>query len=147
MGREILPASFSARTSAVQVAHHLGTKYREGFIKNRYIGRTFIMPGQAERAQSVRRKLNAIDLEFDSSFDESLDFVDTIVALDDPPGSVGVAYSIHIVTRFYIEVSASRRPSEAVATAMARVRAPCRARFPNAKGNGGAIWPWRNNTG
>jgi amidophosphoribosyltransferase len=48
----------------VQVAQHLGVKYREGFIKNRYIGRTFIMPGQAERAQSVRRKLNAIDLEF-----------------------------------------------------------------------------------
>ena len=48
----------------LQVAYHLGVKYREGFIKNRYIGRTFIMPGQAERVQSVRRKLNAIDLEF-----------------------------------------------------------------------------------
>jgi amidophosphoribosyltransferase len=46
------------------VAYHLGVKYREGFIKNRYIGRTFIMPGQAERLQSVRRKLNAIPLEF-----------------------------------------------------------------------------------
>ncbi len=46
------------------MAWELGIKYREGFIKNRYIGRTFIMPGQAERAQSVRRKLNAIDLEF-----------------------------------------------------------------------------------
>ena len=53
-----------SRTSAVQVAHHLGVKYREGFIKNRYIGRTFIMPGQEERRKSVRRKLNAIDLEF-----------------------------------------------------------------------------------
>ena len=42
----------------------LGVKYREGFIKNRYIGRTFIMPGQEQRAKSVRRKLNAIDLEF-----------------------------------------------------------------------------------
>jgi amidophosphoribosyltransferase len=48
----------------VQVAHHLGVKYREGFIKNRYIGRTFIMPGQAERSRSVRHKLNAISLEF-----------------------------------------------------------------------------------
>jgi len=48
----------------VQVAHHLGVKYREGFIKNRYIGRTFIMPGQKEREKNVRRKLNAIDLEF-----------------------------------------------------------------------------------
>jgi amidophosphoribosyltransferase len=48
----------------MQVAHGLGVKYREGFIKNRYIGRTFIMPEQSERRASVRRKLNAIDLEF-----------------------------------------------------------------------------------
>jgi amidophosphoribosyltransferase len=60
----VIPIPDTSRTSAVQVAHHLGTKYREGFIKNRYIGRTFIMPGQAERAKSVRHKLNAIDLEF-----------------------------------------------------------------------------------
>jgi amidophosphoribosyltransferase len=60
----VIPIPDTSRTCAVQVAHHLGVKYREGFIKNRYIGRTFIMPGQAERAQSVRRKLNAIDLEF-----------------------------------------------------------------------------------
>ena len=60
----VIPIPDTSRTSAVQVAHHLGTKYREGFIKNRYIGRTFIMPGQAERAKSVRQKLNAIDLEF-----------------------------------------------------------------------------------
>ncbi|HZD52290.1 MAG TPA: amidophosphoribosyltransferase [Woeseiaceae bacterium] len=60
----VIPIPDTSRTSAVQAAYHLGVKYREGFIKNRYIGRTFIMPGQAERAQSVRRKLNAIDLEF-----------------------------------------------------------------------------------
>ena len=60
----VIPIPETSRTSAVQVAYHLGVKYREGFIKNRYIGRTFIMPGQAERAQSVRRKLNAISLEF-----------------------------------------------------------------------------------
>jgi amidophosphoribosyltransferase len=60
----VIPIPSTSRTSAVQVAHHLGTKYREGFIKNRYIGRTFIMPGQEERAKSVRHKLNAIDLEF-----------------------------------------------------------------------------------
>jgi amidophosphoribosyltransferase len=48
----------------MQVAHGLGVKYREGFIKNRYIGRTFIMPEQSARQASVRRKLNAIDLEF-----------------------------------------------------------------------------------
>lgn len=60
----VIPIPDTSRTSAVQVAQHLGVKYREGFIKNRYIGRTFIMPGQAERTQSVRRKLNAIDLEF-----------------------------------------------------------------------------------
>jgi amidophosphoribosyltransferase len=60
----VIPIPDTSRTSAVQVAYHLGIKYREGFIKNRYIGRTFIMPGQAERTKSVRRKLNAIGLEF-----------------------------------------------------------------------------------
>ncbi len=60
----VIPIPDTSRTAALQVAYHLGVKYREGFIKNRYIGRTFIMPGQTERAQSVRRKLNAIDLEF-----------------------------------------------------------------------------------
>ena len=60
----VIPIPDTSRTSALQVAYHLGVKYREGFIKNRYIGRTFIMPGQEERAKSVRRKLNAIELEF-----------------------------------------------------------------------------------
>jgi amidophosphoribosyltransferase len=60
----VIPIPDTSRTAALQVAYHLGVKYREGFVKNRYIGRTFIMPGQAERAMSVRRKLNAIDLEF-----------------------------------------------------------------------------------
>lgn len=60
----VIPIPDTSRTAAVPVAYHLGAKYREGFIKNRYIGRTFIMPGQAERAKSVRRKLNAIELEF-----------------------------------------------------------------------------------
>jgi len=60
----VIPIPDSSRTSALEVAHRLAVKYREGFIKNRYIGRTFIMPGQEIRRQSVRRKLNAIDLEF-----------------------------------------------------------------------------------
>jgi amidophosphoribosyltransferase len=60
----VIPIPDTSRTSAMQVALKLGLKYREGFIKNRYIGRTFIMPGQQQRESSVRRKLNAIDLEF-----------------------------------------------------------------------------------
>ncbi|MEM9171244.1 MAG: amidophosphoribosyltransferase [Pseudomonadota bacterium] len=60
----VIPIPDTSRTTALQVAHGLGVKYREGFIKNRYIGRTFIMPGQAMRVASVRRKLNAVPLEF-----------------------------------------------------------------------------------
>jgi amidophosphoribosyltransferase len=60
----VIPIPDTSRTAAMQVAHGLGLKYREGFIKNRYIGRTFIMPEQSARQASVRRKLNAIDLEF-----------------------------------------------------------------------------------
>ncbi|MCC5811903.1 MAG: amidophosphoribosyltransferase [Ectothiorhodospiraceae bacterium] len=60
----IIPVPDTSRTSALEMAHHLGVTYREGFIKNRYIGRTFIMPGQAQRRKSVRQKLNPIGLEF-----------------------------------------------------------------------------------
>jgi amidophosphoribosyltransferase len=60
----VIPIPDTSRTSASQMASNLGIKYREGFIKNRYIGRTFIMPGQQQRKKSVRQKLNAIDLEF-----------------------------------------------------------------------------------
>jgi amidophosphoribosyltransferase len=60
----VIPIPDTSRTAALQLANHLGVTYTEGFIKNRYIGRTFIMPGQKVRKQSVRQKLNAIDLEF-----------------------------------------------------------------------------------
>ncbi|MCV6612738.1 MAG: amidophosphoribosyltransferase [Amphritea sp.] len=60
----IIPIPDTSRTSALEMAHHLDVKFREGFIKNRYIGRTFIMPGQTQRTKSVRRKLNPIELEF-----------------------------------------------------------------------------------
>lgn len=61
----VIPIPDTSRTSALPIAYELGVKYREGFIKNRYIGRTFIMPGQEERRKSVKRKLNPIPLEFD----------------------------------------------------------------------------------
>ncbi|AUN94743.1 amidophosphoribosyltransferase [Pseudazoarcus pumilus] len=60
----VIPIPDSSRPSAMEMAHHLGLPYREGFVKNRYIGRTFIMPGQAVRRKSVRQKLNAIHQEF-----------------------------------------------------------------------------------
>ena len=60
----VIPIPDSSRPSALQLANHLGIPFREGFVKNRYIGRTFIMPGQAMRKKSVRQKLNAISVEF-----------------------------------------------------------------------------------
>jgi amidophosphoribosyltransferase len=60
----VMPIPDTSRTSAMQMAVELGVKFREGFIKNRYIGRTFIMPGQNQRKKSVRQKLNPIELEF-----------------------------------------------------------------------------------
>jgi amidophosphoribosyltransferase len=60
----VMPIPDSSRPAAMQVAKRLGISYREGFFKNRYIGRTFIMPGQAVRRKSVRQKLNAMRIEF-----------------------------------------------------------------------------------
>ena len=60
----VIPIPDTSRTAALQMASILGLKYREGFIKNRYIARTFIMPGQKTRRKSVRQKLNPIELEF-----------------------------------------------------------------------------------
>ena len=60
----VIPIPDTSRTSALQLANRLGVNFREGFMKNRYIGRTFIMPGQTQRKKSVRQKLNAIGLEF-----------------------------------------------------------------------------------
>ncbi len=60
----VMPIPDSSRPSAMEVARKLGKEYREGFYKNRYVGRTFIMPGQAVRKKSVRQKLNAMSAEF-----------------------------------------------------------------------------------
>ena len=59
-----MPIPDTSRTTAIEIAYLLGVKYREGFIKNRYIARTFIMPGQKKRKKSVRQKLNPVGLEF-----------------------------------------------------------------------------------
>ena len=61
----VIPIPDTSRTAALEMSQGLGVRYREGFIKNRYIGRTFIMPGQEERRKSVRQKLNAIGIEFE----------------------------------------------------------------------------------
>ncbi|MCB1829863.1 MAG: amidophosphoribosyltransferase, partial [Gammaproteobacteria bacterium] len=60
----VIPIPDTSRTAALELANQLQVKYTEGFIKNRYIGRTFIMPGQQARKKSVRQKLNAIESEF-----------------------------------------------------------------------------------
>ena len=60
----VIPIPDTSRTAALPLAYDLNVKYREGFIKNRYIGRTFIMPGQEQRKRSVKHKLNAVSLEF-----------------------------------------------------------------------------------
>lgn len=61
----VIPIPDTSRTSALPIAYSLGVKYREGFIKNRYIGRTFIMPGQNQRKKSIKQKLHPIRLEFE----------------------------------------------------------------------------------
>lgn len=60
----VIPIPETSNDAALQIAHELGLPYRQGYVKNRYIGRTFIMPGQGERKKSVKRKLNAIWQEF-----------------------------------------------------------------------------------
>ncbi len=60
----VIPIPDTSRNAAIPMAQILDAPYREGFVKNRYVGRTFIMPGQEERVKSVRRKLNTVELEF-----------------------------------------------------------------------------------
>jgi len=80
----------TARTAALELASKLNLPYREGFIKNRYIGRTFIMPGQQQRKKAVRRKLNAMQLEF---MGKNVILVDGTCGCVNPAGSAWGACS------------------------------------------------------
>ena len=75
----VMPIPDSSRPAAMQMALRLGLEYREGFIKNRYVGRTFLMPGQHVRQKSVRQKLNPIDVEFKG---KNVLIVDTSIVRD-----------------------------------------------------------------
>jgi amidophosphoribosyltransferase len=87
----VIPIPDTSRDAALEIANLLGVKYREGFIKNRYIGRTFIMPGQDERVKSVRRKLNPIPLEFKASAAPPVRFPN-VYGIDMPAASELVAH-------------------------------------------------------
>ena len=82
----VMPIPDSSRPAAMQLAARLGLDYREGLIKNRYVGRTFIMPGQAVRRKSVRQKLNAIGMEFKG---KNVLLVDDSIARHDQPRDRG----------------------------------------------------------
>jgi len=96
----VMPIPDSSRPAAMQVAKRLGVDYREGFFKNRYIGRTFIMPGQAVRKKSVRQKLNAMHVEFK---DKTVLIVDDSIvrgfASAAPPVRFPNVYGIDMPTR------------------------------------------------
>ena len=79
----------TSRVAALNLAQKLNLPYREGFIKNRYVGRTFIMPGQQMRRKNVRRKLNAMALEFQ---DKNVLIVDG-QSLFSPVNLEGLTYS------------------------------------------------------
>ena len=84
----------TSRVAALQVAHELKIVYREGFVKNRYVGRTFIMPGQQMRKKSVRRKLNAMALEFANKNVLLVDGVELVITID--PSCYRPAYTYRI---------------------------------------------------
>ncbi len=128
----VMPIPDSSRPAALQLASRLGIAYREGFIKNRYIGRTFIMPGQAIRKKSVRQKLNTVGVEFKGKnvllVDDSIvrgttiqeivqmardaGALKVIVASSAPPVRFPNVYGIDMPTRS--ELIAARRSEEEI---------------------------------
>jgi len=93
----VIPIPDTSRTAALQMANKLGVKYSEGFMKNRYIGRTFIMPGQKMREKSVRQKLNAIGLEFDR---KNVLLVDDSVVRAQPPRKLSRWHGMRALKKF-----------------------------------------------
>ena len=109
--QSVIAVPDSGRIAALELARVMGVPYREGFVKNRYIGRTFIMPGQNVRKDSVRKKLNTIEEEFS---DKVVLIVDDSVVREILPGRIVAMARRPVQRRYTSPLAPPDRPSERV---------------------------------